>query len=70
MVALLAVVSNGIPHSMPQGGKSYHRIFKKPPLVRGRTRVLDTHREVNRLNTPAPIPNNQEKERRHAHIVR
>src|SRR5713101_6848732 len=34
MASLLAVVGSGIPHSMPQGGKSYHLIFKKPPLVR------------------------------------
>src|SRR5256712_13869330 len=33
MASLLAVVGSGIPHSMPQGGKSYHLIFKKPPLV-------------------------------------
>src|SRR2546428_11540275 len=35
MASLLSVVGSGIPHSMPQGGKSYHLIFKKPPLVRG-----------------------------------
>src|SRR5207249_1395923 len=34
MASLLAVVGSGIPHSMPQGGKPYHLIFKKPPLVR------------------------------------
>src|SRR5437870_13717110 len=34
MASLLSVVGSGIPHSMPQGGKSYHLIFKKPPLVR------------------------------------
>src|SRR5207249_3372019 len=33
MASLLSVVGSGIPHSMPQGGKSYHLIFKKPPLV-------------------------------------
>src|SRR6266436_393881 len=34
MASLLAVVGQDTPHSMPQGGKSYHLIFKKPPLVR------------------------------------
>ena len=29
---------------MPQGGKSYHLIFKKPPLVRGLT--LGGHRRL------------------------
>src|SRR5713101_3262411 len=34
MASLLTVVGHCIPHSMPDGGKSYHLIFKKPPLVR------------------------------------
>src|SRR5438132_4907868 len=33
MASLLTVVGHCIPHSMPYGGKSYHLIFKKPPLV-------------------------------------
>src|SRR6266481_3036067 len=33
MASLLAVVGQDTPHSMPQGGKSYHLIFKEPPLV-------------------------------------
>src|SRR5712692_2175127 len=34
MASLLSVVGCRISHSMPQGGKSYHLIVKKPPLVR------------------------------------
>src|SRR5437870_5758469 len=35
MASLLVVVGPYTPHSMPQGGKSSHLIFKKPPLVSG-----------------------------------
>ena len=49
--SLLAVVGGGIPHRRPQGGKSYHLIVKKPPLVRtlappGYRCVLRTPRDL------------------------
>src|SRR6266545_6191155 len=44
MASLLSVVGQDTPHSMPQGGKSYHLIFKKPPLVRGGAPGVRSHR--------------------------
>src|SRR6266446_757147 len=57
MASLLAVVGSGIPHSMPQGGKSYHLISKKPPLVRARVGVKKVRRAW--IDAPSLSPPSQ-----------
>src|SRR2546428_12205149 len=56
MASLLSVVGSGIPQSMPQGGKSYHLIFKKPPLVRGRGGGEARRGSRRPVPPPPPIP--------------